>query len=866
MTSSMLSSTTSMRNALRLMVTLLCTLGIGQVLAAPRIVEAQRPVVAGQIARSIPPIPIPRSAAENASPAMPAAPDPLDVVAESLLSLTAASVSADHGIARSLDGQTSDRRTAGRNAGANSLDRVAAPLALPPGTWTRHACADCYISVAAGPDAIWAGTYRGGIVRWSTDGRSFKRWTKADGLPDEMVTAIAPAPDGIVWAVIDGRRPTVRDESLVRFDGTAWTEVAMPSWLVGSIAPYYTGRAAAADDAGVWIASSAGLGHFDGVRWTRATAADGSLPSDDVHGVVFAPDGTLWVSTENGLANRAPDGTWRSIASRDGAPYQTNALHVTPDGDVWAAIWNGVMHFEGRSWTNYSTVDGLRHEQVTSITSGTDGRVWVAHNVSDGGGDDSMSVWNGTSWAGVGTADGLPSSVIGRLATGPGGAVWATTVDDGLGRLGAAGWETVMNGDGPPKVITFDVSTSPLGMARFAHFDMGEWPSTRYVSSYDGEWHDFTMADGLARIWNTLPGGVGADGAIDAVGGYWWPVNVDSDTPGLLRFDGRTTTVFSGAEHPPGGPIHDLLFSPKTNAIFAVNDAGVHYRKDDAWTSIDVTKLPSADLSAVGSQDGIHLAACWIGRLPDSADVVPDGCGDPVGAWVGGRDFVARHVFNDTWTVHAAGGASGFPSGTVQDIDEAGTSLWVLMEDSTVARLRDDTWTSWSPSTVLGGTPLTDGRFANGLAADDRGGVWVGVSGDASEGVGASYFDGRTWNPVRMSDGLVDNVIFDIEVESTGRVWFAGLTAIGTFDPEPHSPTVGPTTPCVCDLARVALPPAVIDAAVANPERVFGWLKPRDPGKPVSPFNPLRTCLTLSNPATPYHPLHNRPIFSAGCP
>jgi hypothetical protein len=58
----------------------------------------------------------------------------------------------------------------------------------------------------------------------------------------------------------------------------------------------------------------------------------------------------------------------------------------------------------------------------------------------------------------------------------------------------------------------------------------------------------------------------------------------------------------------------------------------------------------------------------------------------------------------------------------------------------------------------------------------------------------------------------------------------------------------------------------VIHDALANPERYYGWQMPLDPGKPVSPANPRRECLSLTNVAMPYHPLWNPPIWRAGCP
>lgn len=76
-------------------------------------------------------------------------------------------------------------------------------------------------------------------------------------------------------------------------------------------------------------------------------------------------------------------------------------------------------------------------------------------------------------------------------------------------------------------------------------------------------------------------------------------------------------------------------------------------------------------------------------------------------------------------------------------------------------------------------------------------------------------------------------------------------------------------TPLVQRVARelaAKVPPAVLDDALAHPERIDGWQQPLDPGKPVGPFNPVRTCLTLRNPGQAWHPFFNTLVFKAGCP
>jgi hypothetical protein len=69
---------------------------------------------------------------------------------------------------------------------------------------------------------------------------------------------------------------------------------------------------------------------------------------------------------------------------------------------------------------------------------------------------------------------------------------------------------------------------------------------------------------------------------------------------------------------------------------------------------------------------------------------------------------------------------------------------------------------------------------------------------------------------------------------------------------------------CLRLVGRV--PDAAVQAALANPARVLGWLERCNPAVPASPLNGLRHNLSLRNPAVPYHPIFNHLVFRCSCP
>lgn len=84
--------------------------------------------------------------------------------------------------------------------------------------------------------------------------------------------------------------------------------------------------------------------------------------------------------------------------------------------------------------------------------------------------------------------------------------------------------------------------------------------------------------------------------------------------------------------------------------------------------------------------------------------------------------------------------------------------------------------------------------------------------------------------------------------------------------PPPALPTPVVSQAQVCRFIRGRVPDAIIADALANPHKVGGYDRLRDPSKPESPFNPRMTYLSLRNVNVPFHPLFNSLVFRGGCP
>ncbi|RLE17571.1 MAG: hypothetical protein DRJ50_13895 [Actinobacteria bacterium] len=247
--------------------------------------------------------------------------------------------------------------------------------------------------VEAGPDGtVWTGG-PGWMARF--DGS----WTTFAVPHKDPMMPVAVGPDGSVWSVTGPQK-------LGRFDGSAWQVFESP--FGGSEPEFWASSLAVAPDGTVWAGLdgvhaedprlstvSGGAASFDGTDWTRYTTADG-LPDRVGNFVTVAPDGTVWAgsagfswvdgsdsdgSTPGGGAARFDGTTWTGFTTSDGLPSDDVEITVGADGSVWGVsiFSDGVARFDGAGWTLFPDVPGVGGSVDTT------GTLWRSATDADGG-------------------------------------------------------------------------------------------------------------------------------------------------------------------------------------------------------------------------------------------------------------------------------------------------------------------------------------------------------------------------------------------------------------------------------------------------------------------------------------------------
>jgi ligand-binding sensor domain-containing protein len=178
-----------------------------------------------------------------------------------------------------------------------------------------------------------------------------------------------------LFLLVDARPALALDSSkpVGQYSLAAWqTEDGLPHNLVQAIAQ--------TPDGYVWLATQEGLARFDGVRFTvfdrRSTAA---MTANDVETVFASRDGSLWVGVYGGTLLRYQNGAFRSYSKQEGLSSDTiSAVVEDIRGDLWIGTdGDGIYGFRDGVFTRYTEKDGLVDDSIHSLLADGEGNVWI---------------------------------------------------------------------------------------------------------------------------------------------------------------------------------------------------------------------------------------------------------------------------------------------------------------------------------------------------------------------------------------------------------------------------------------------------------------------------------------------------------
>jgi len=236
------------------------------------------------------------------------------------------------------------------------------------GTWTHYSVPELgdpfvyKVLADVSGTGYWVATWSG-LSHF--DGKGWRTYTKADGLVDDWVYAMAQGRDGTLYLGTEGGVSVLKDgrfTALTHADGLGADKDRVGGYeVIGNPSKHHTQTPGKSADGynpnyvlsvlidakgdkwfGTW---GAGLSHYDGARFTTYTRKDG-LAGNYVTGLYADPDGSIWATTDAGVSV-LKGGHWRTYTQADGLISDgVYAIAVDPQGNKWFGAMGGVSKLE----------------------------------------------------------------------------------------------------------------------------------------------------------------------------------------------------------------------------------------------------------------------------------------------------------------------------------------------------------------------------------------------------------------------------------------------------------------------------------------------------------------------------------------
>jgi len=530
--------------------------------------------------------------------------------------------------------------------------------------------------------ALWFGLWGEGVCRY--DGRTFRTFTTQDGLPSNDIWTIFEDSRGDLWFGTMNYW-TWKGAGVCKYDGKTFQTFTKADGLAGDVV-----TAIYEDNRGhLWFGTGAGVSRFDGEMFQNYTAENG-FPSG-AHGVrvgAITQDqaGDLWFA--NGIkaglgvgygVTRYDGSSFRNFTTEDGlVDNDVNAIITDAHGNLWLGTYGGVSFYDGKTFQNFTTAEGLVHNAVYNVFQTEDGDMWFA---TMGG----VSRYHDDRFQNFTIRDGLVHN-----------RAWCIT-EDREGDL----WFGTSNG----------------------------------VSRYD-------------RSVKNIPVDT-AGGIRDTKGNLWFPV----PGIGLGRYDGKNIRTFAREDGLLDNDIRGIHEDSRGNIWIGAITGGL-------------ARYDGEKFRVFTTRDGLSSNYVWCIR-EDREGILWIGMLLLTGMDVGGGIC----TYDGKRFVKVAGKRELGEERISRIIEDRKGNMWFSMPGYGVCRYDRETFTRFNTTNGL------PNNTSFSLLEDRRGNIWIATEG------GLCRYDGKVFKTFTTEDGLAGNRTERLFEDSRGNLWFGVAGAgIHKFD------------------------------------------------------------------------------------
>ncbi len=375
---------------------------------------------------------------------------------------------------------------------------------------------------------IWFGT-GGGVAIY--DGSAWESLTKADGLPTDTIRAITQDDYGNMWLGTDSSQIVIyNDTSLTIYtaahkipDINTWVieeindtmyaggdlgivsysyKTAWTNYVKGSM-PSDTIQTLLVDtDDNLWLGTwGKGLSLYNGTNWYNIDQT-GGLSGNDVYDLAQDPEGNIWVATSSGGITKITKSSIDIFSGTDGlAGTLWYSIAADKDTNIWIGSNAGLNLYDGTTFSNFTTTDGLPSNHVTAILPRDNGDLWIGTVTGSG-----AARYDGMTWEVYGTAEGVVDDDVNDIIEDSQGNLWFAT-NGGISSFDGVTWTSY-----PSDMYFGNTSIWSLLEDQMGNIWACSWGNGAYI--YNGRnWNRLQQSDGLASndIWD---GDMQQDGTI----------------------------------------------------------------------------------------------------------------------------------------------------------------------------------------------------------------------------------------------------------------------------------------------------------------------------------------------------------------
>jgi len=512
----------------------------------------------------------------------------------------------------------------------------------------------------------------------------------------------------------------------------AWDKIGMFDGML-SMAVHVT--MLSSDDL-LYVGTYNGMTVYDGLS-VKTYNYDHGLPNSFITDVYEDSDGYIWIAFGNkGIVKWKSGSVIKHYTEEDGLPSNTiNVIRQDKDGNFLIGTSKGLSIFDGKKFDNYDFTDGIGNGFVTDIEVignniwiGTGNYMKAGGRRTHGGG---LTLYNGKTFKSFDLSQfsGIdPRTMLINCITEYNGTIWIGAVG-GLLKYDGSKFTIYRQSDGLPSNNINDILVDNNGVwictnGGLANFNNGGF---KIITTLDEK------SDGLTGLYGTTAISKSRDG-IYFIGG----AGIRMYDPNSLR----TITTYEGMPVPNNwtSGITDLLLD-KDGSLWAASLWNGIYKINGEI----ITKNYNKENSNLPGNGTINLAFAQDGSLWSSH----------------GSNGIARTVNGEVENMTKKLNIP--PNTNVRDIafDKKGT-LW-LGTNRGIGKYKNDTLTFYSEKDGL-------------ITAIGNCDINIGVNGEviySNYGYGFSIYDGETFKNYNETNGLVDNRIWDLAVDSKNNIWMA---------------------------------------------------------------------------------------------